>query len=75
MLPFLDSKKMSSVIMKKQSPSGEVKPAEDIPADSLHMACEDLLSAIEAKDPSAMANALSAAFSMLDDDEMDEGNE
>lgn len=55
---------MSSVIMAKTKPEGGVEAeaeADESPNMGLHSAAQDLLSAIEAKDTSGIAEALKAA--------------
>lgn len=71
MLPFLDSKKMTSVIMAKSKPSGEVQdePGEDsLPADQLSCA-QDFLDAVSAGDPAQVVNCLKDLLSALSSNE------
>lgn len=70
-LPFLEPKKISSVIMAKTKPDGGVEPDMDDPNAGLHSAAQDLLSAIEAKDVAGVASALSAAHDINSSSEPD----
>lgn len=70
MLPFLKKAKESgsapsSVVTRKPDDSGEV--------DSMHVAAEEMLSAIENKDAGALASALRAAFELADSEPHSEG--
>ena len=65
MLPFLQPKKMSSVIVAKMKPEGGVEP-EEATDSSLEMAAEELIRAVHSKDASAVATALQAAFEVCD---------
>lgn len=69
-LPFLDRKKMSSVISSRRgkSPDIEVNPEVEAPGSEmdpgLKSAAEDLLRAIESKSVIDLAKALKAAIEM-----------
>lgn len=75
MLPFLAPKKSAGIIIAKRKPDGEIMPEnEEGEASPALMSCaEDLISAIHAKDASAVASALDAAYSVLDVDDMGAG--
>lgn len=75
MLPFLQPKKMASVIIASRKPSGEITPEheEGEHEPGLMSAAEDLISAVHAKDASAVASALSAAFEMMEEQPHEEG--
>lgn len=67
MLPFMQPKKMSSVIMTKIRPSGETETdGEQGENIGLEAAAEDLLRAVASKDVKAVAEALQAAFDVCD---------
>lgn len=75
MLPFLAPKKIASVIMAKTKPEGGVEDErhEDEQDPGLMSAAEDLISAVHAKDAAAVAEALEAAFEILDSQPHEEG--
>jgi DNA repair protein RadC len=75
MLPFLQPKKMVSVIIAKHKPSGEIEPMheEDEMDPALMAAAEDLMKAIAMKDSKALAMALKAAFEVCDMGAHEEG--
>lgn len=61
MLPFMQPKKMSTLIMAKTKPEGG---AELMPEDKnmpLHAVAQDLIDAVHAKDISGVADALKAS--------------
>lgn len=64
MLPFLQPKKMSSIIMAKARPGGPVEPIaeEGSEAPELMAAVEDFIGAVHAKDVAGAAAALRSAF-------------
>jgi hypothetical protein len=66
MLPFLQPKKLASIIMAKHKPEGGVEPMhEEGEASPEVMAiAEDLISAVHAKDANAVASALMAMKEM-----------
>ena len=67
MLPFLQPKRITSVLVAKQKPEGNVELGADEPElDSLEMAAEELIRAVAAKDAKAVATALQAAFEVCD---------
>lgn len=70
MLPFLGPKKISSVIVAGRKPDGSLNPQGDEGEmdAGLMSAAEDLIQAVHAKDATAVASALKAAFQMSDDD-------
>lgn len=77
MLPFLQPRKMSSVMMAVTKPEGGVenKGPEEEEDHALMSASEDLISAIHAKDATAVAKAWRSGSEILDqDDEGDEEN-
>lgn len=80
MLPFLNAKKISSIVIAKRgqlahevSPEVEAPSQEGMNAD-LKMAAEDLLRAVDHKSVLGVCSALQAAFAACDQDE-DEENE
>lgn len=70
MLPFLQAKKIGSVIVSKHKPDGsqEVSHEEGESKPHLMAAAESLIRAVHSKDPQAVADALEDAFYSLDDD-------
>lgn len=71
MLPFLEPKKITSVLVSKRKSDGtaDTLQEEGEHDPGLLSAAEDLISAVHAKDANAVADALKAAYSMCDDDE------
>ena len=66
-LPFLNHRKMASVIMSRKAEGGVVAEHEEgEEAPELMAAADDLLSGIAMKDAKRVAEALSAAFEILD---------
>lgn len=66
-LPFLNARKIASVVMAKHSPDGiEVMNEEGEPMPEMMSAAEDLLSAIAMKDAKKVAECLHAAFQICD---------
>lgn len=68
MLPFLEPKNMSSIIIAKRKHDGAIKDdhidgEED---QSLIVAAEDLIRAIEGKNATALAAAIKSAFEICD---------
>lgn len=75
MLPFLQPKKISGMIMAKVKPEGDMQ-SEGMEGDhdpALMSAAEDLISAIHAKDAMRVASAIKAAFEISDSDPHMEG--
>lgn len=72
MLPFLQPKKMTSVIVETRKPNGNVesRDEEDHP---LMSAAEDLIRAVHGKDAKAVAHALQSAFEIADSQPHEEG--
>lgn len=74
---FGDPKKMAALIVG--GPKGEAAPDVEPDGDEtggddgLQMAAQDLMSAIDAKDPAAVAEALRAAFALVDAEPHEEG--
>lgn len=70
-LPFLNARKIASVIIAKKLPNGSIEPSheEGLPDPAMLSAAEDLLSAISMKDASKVAAALSAAFNISESSE------
>jgi hypothetical protein len=68
MLPFLQPKKMSSTIMAKVKPAGDLvtESVESEMDPGLMSVAEDILSAIAGKDATRLAQSLQAAFQMFD---------
>lgn len=68
MLPFLRPKSQVGVIVAQRKPDGEKeeKGMEGQEDSGLMSAAEDLIRAIHAKDSSAVAEALRAAFELCD---------
>lgn len=68
MLPFLQPKKAAAVIIAKRKPEGSAEPMhEEGEEDPALMSCaEDLISAVHAKDAVGVANAMRAAFEVMD---------
>jgi hypothetical protein len=70
-------KKVLALLLGKRAegPKDEEATAADPKGEALnglHMAMEEFLSAVEAKDPAAMADALKSALSMCHDEDADE---
>lgn len=67
MLPFLQPKKLSAVIMASHKPNGSVEPEneEGEHTPELMGASEDLISAIHSKDAKAVADAITACYACL----------
>lgn len=75
MLPFLDKKKVGSIVMAKMK-GGAMLPDEKEGSENmegLHAAAEDVLAAIGAGDAKALAMALRAAFEICDEMPHEEG--
>lgn len=74
MVPFLKPKHISAVIIAKHKPEGGIEDmheeGEDHPA--LMSAAEDLISAVQMKDAKAVAEALKAAFQIVDSEPMED---
>jgi len=70
MLPFLQPKKLASVIIAKRKPEGSIEPmhAEDEHDPALVAAAEDLIRAVHEKNAEAVAAALQNAFEIVDVD-------
>lgn len=70
MLPFMQPKKITSMLMAKTKPEGGVEemPDADDSMMPMHSAASDLLSAIETKDVAGIAEALSAAHDIKSGD-------
>ena len=71
MIPFLKNRQEASA-------SGPVEPVKRKPDheedyDSLHVAAEDMLTAIKSGDAKALASALKAAFQIVDSEPHEEG--
>lgn len=73
MLPFLKRNQEGSASGAVESIKREPDDGADA-YDPVHSAAEDLISAIHSKDVSAVAEALKAAFALLDSEPHDEGN-
>lgn len=71
MLPFLQPKKMSGIIMAKRTPDEktEVSHEEGEHPPGLMAAAEDLISAVHAKDAKGVASAIKAGYECCDYDE------
>ena len=68
MLPFLKPDKMVGVIVARRKENGSTEPLHEegsLPPE-LMAAAEDLLRGLSAKDSSAVASALQAAFQISD---------
>lgn len=67
-LPFLQAKKIGSVVMAKHKPNGGIEPMheEGSHEPGLIAAAEALISAINMKDANAVAQALKDADTILD---------
>lgn len=63
-----DKKGIASAILERMSPKPEAGPmdvpAADEPMDGLHSAAEEVISAVEAKDPKALVSALKSFIEM-----------
>jgi hypothetical protein len=70
MLPFLQPKKMAGMIIAKYKPEGKTEPGvEEGEMDhGLMAAAEELISAIHAKDATAVAKALESALMLAKED-------
>ena len=68
-LPFLKNKEASI-----SAPVESIKREPDNDIDSLHVAAEDLMNAVHSKNIPAIAEALRAAFEMLDSEPGEEGS-
>lgn len=66
MLPFLKNQKEASGGDGSEQAPIKRKPDEEGEFDSLEVAAEEILFAIEKKDSKALATALRAAFDMLE---------
>ena len=71
MLPFLKNMQEASA----SAPADPVKrnPDNEEDYDSLHVAAEDVIAAVHAKDAKALAQALKAAFEIIDSEPHEEG--
>lgn len=67
-LPFLNPRKVGSVIAAARKPDGSLEPKGEVgePDHALMSAAEDLIRAVHMKDANAVVNALQAAFEMMD---------
>lgn len=81
-LPFLKNKKAAGLILSPVKPQGSPRPdgrfidiysEESNENNGLVSCAQDLLKAIEMKDPKAMADAMKAAFQILDSEPHVEG--
>lgn len=77
MLPFLQPKKITSIMMAVKKPDGSIeqKGPEDEPDHALMSAAEDLISAVHMKDAKAVAEAIKAAFELCDSEADSEGQD
>lgn len=78
MLPFLEPKKMSSVIIAKRGKTDLHQADESLAPESemdpgLHEAAQDILRAIDAKSSIDLAKAIKAAFEICDSYPHEEG--
>lgn len=75
MLPFLAPKKQAGVIIAKRKPDGgiEAMHEEGEHEPGLMAAAEDLISAVHAKDAKGVADAIKAAFEVVDAGPHEEG--
>ncbi len=76
LLPFLKNKEghVSSVIVKHRQPDQPSEKTEENDSEAAHEACAaDILKAIEAKDPKALASALRSAFEIMESEPHEEG--
>lgn len=71
MLPFL--KRNLEATQSGDDESQMRKPDEEAEYDSMHSAAEDLISAVHSKNVSAVAEALRAAFEMMESQPHEEG--
>lgn len=71
MLPFLKAKKLGSILMARHKPDGGMEPMneEGEHKPELMSAAEALISAIHAKDATAVAQALKDADATMDMDQ------
>lgn len=77
MLPFLEPKKLSAVIVAKRKPDGGQEPINEEgehPPELMAIA-EDLISAIHSKSAQNVASALQAAVECCDMDPMGQDEE
>lgn len=67
MLPFMQPKKITSVLVGKKNPDSslELEASEEMDA-GIMSAAEDLIRAVHSKDAKAVAGALQSAFEMMD---------
>lgn len=75
MLPFLEPKKLSAVIIAKRKPSGEQESVkeEGAVAPELLACCEELIKAIHDKDATSAAKAFMACFEHCEQEPHEEG--
>ena len=71
MLPFLKKDEEGSVSVPVETKKRT--PDEDAPFDALETAGQDLCDAVHAKDAKAVAQALRAAFELLESEPHEEG--
>ena len=73
MLPFLDKKKVVTMIMGKRHPDGsiEVGSPDGSDLEGKDAAANDLIKAIHSKDAKAVVEALESIFELYDEDEED----
>lgn len=75
MLPFLDRKRVTTVLMGKREPDGHIDTREEHEHDDGLMSCmEEFLSAHKAQDAKAMAEAFRNAFSICESQPHEEGS-
>lgn len=75
MLPFLQPRKITSMLIANRKPEGsiEVEPAKEMD-HGLLSAAEDLIKAIHAKDAQGVASAMKACTQLCDNDDAVEEN-
>lgn len=75
MLPFLQPKKIATMMVASKKPDGSIEqegPADE-PNHALLAAAEDLISAVHMKDAKAVAEAIESAFEICDSNDDNEG--
>lgn len=73
-LPFLKPKSAAGLIISHRKPDGGTEQMHDGEDDNgLHAAAEDMIRAFHSKDAKALAEAVRAAFQILDAEPHEEG--
>lgn len=73
LLPFLKPRAQTGVIIQERARDTVPREELDREEDSIDICCEEMIEAMEEKDPKKMAKALRAAFQIFDSEPHEEG--